>query len=539
MEVGAPMLYRNGFDQIETNDDEPLVIHRHGEKPGHTLIVFIHGLGGKRYATWTHGKLDPAKSGFPKFLYEDFDQLDVGLYAYRSLLGRLKFWKSIPLETEAKVLAARLRQLTDDKGGAGYRTILLAGHSMGGILARAAIADLIRQGDARTLGAIKALLLMATPQGGSLRVPRFLSWLTSDSQALRAHGAVVTRIQEALVNHVVTERALLTAGKYHIPSYVVAAAEDNWVDRFTAGLNVTADYMNLVRGSHFSAVKPRSKDDDAYSWVKAKLAPLLGDDRAPLTLFEDFDLAGKLLIDRAPLRKNVRDLLHPEGRARIVAVKGKPRCGKSHSFYLIEHVEQVSQFEKVIVDLVQFGSPADFWPRDLADSLLQRLQRDATHIPEKTAAQTEARWVQSVAQHIVGHIRAKGGLVLIILDGFAHPSLPTPTRDLVRQLIYHSDRERSLRIVLLDCDDELLVGQAAGRLVTENVTDITDDDLKRFFRSLARASGAREPSEELLTNLVQTVRTSVAEARAGAPQGESDNERIGRAAEVAARSLTP
>jgi hypothetical protein len=64
-------------------DDEPLVVH---QKPDGSkgLVILVHGLDGCRYGpnrTW---------GLFPKFLYEDFPQLDVGLYEYSTLFRRAK-----------------------------------------------------------------------------------------------------------------------------------------------------------------------------------------------------------------------------------------------------------------------------------------------------------------------------------------------------------------------------------------------------------------------------------------------------------------
>jgi pimeloyl-ACP methyl ester carboxylesterase len=519
------------FEKIYEDDEEPLVIHRHGDKPCQTLIIFLHGLGGKRYATWTRKGMKPAESSFPKFLHQDFDKLDIGLYAYRTLWGRLRFWKSIPLEQEATVLADRIRDLVRNEDASRYRAIILAGHSMGGILARAAVANLIQRSDRVALEAIKALFLLATPQAGSVRVPRMLSFLTSDSRALVAHGAVVTRIQETLTNHVVQEGSLRAPDRYYIPTYVVAGAEDNWVDRFSSGLGVRADFINTVRGSHTDTVKPRHKNDDTYSWVKGKLRALLAQLREPPNHFEDWDLAGKLLINRKTLRTNMRDMIDPEGRARILAVKGRPRCGKSHSIYFIEHVEQAGTFEKVVIELDQTGSPATFGPVDLARSVLELLQRDTSRIPEQTVGTTATRWVQTVAEHVVGHMKAKGGVILIVLDGFAHPSLPAPTRELVRELIRHVDRERKLRIVLLGCSDDLLLARADGRLFVETISDITDGDLRLFFTALADAND-KELAPEALDDLVQDVRRTVEGERPYPPRGdESDNERVAQAVE--------
>jgi hypothetical protein len=260
------MRYINDFDTIDDSTDEPLVIHRHGSSPGRALIVLLHGLGGKRYGTWTGQGQDPVKVGLAKFLYEDIQGTDVGLYAYRTLLGRLKFWKSIPLKREAEVLADRIRDQSRV-----YKTVILAGHSMGGILAKAAVCELIKRDDVVTLAAIRALMLLATPQAGSLRVPKFVWNLTEDGRVLRAHGDLVTEIQKLFTDRIVAHPNPANPKSLVIPAYVVAAAEDNWVDEFSAGLNVQSERTNNIRASHTSAVKPKTKTDDAYEWLRDRI----------------------------------------------------------------------------------------------------------------------------------------------------------------------------------------------------------------------------------------------------------------------------
>ena len=105
---------------IKSLADEALVIHRKAEDNRY-LVVFAHG-GGSRYGE------DSTWGFFPKFLFEDLPQLDVGLYEYRTLLGRAKFWKSVSLSDEAEAFADIIRDIGQ------YQTIFLVGHSMGGLL---------------------------------------------------------------------------------------------------------------------------------------------------------------------------------------------------------------------------------------------------------------------------------------------------------------------------------------------------------------------------------------------------------------------
>jgi pimeloyl-ACP methyl ester carboxylesterase len=118
------LLEQSEFQEPENSGDlgEALIIHRHKDSadPGRSLVVFVHGLGGKRYgrkATWGY---------FPKFLFQDFRDLDIGLYEYRTLLRRWKFWESIPIGNEAEDFANLLREADS------YENIVLMGLSIGG-----------------------------------------------------------------------------------------------------------------------------------------------------------------------------------------------------------------------------------------------------------------------------------------------------------------------------------------------------------------------------------------------------------------------
>ena len=155
-----------------------MVVHQRTEPTANNkLALFVHGLGGRRYgkhSTW---------GNFPRFMSEDFPELDIGMYQYRTLTGRFVFTKSVSLEEEARVFADVVRDQL-----ASYANIVLIGHSMGGLLCKAVIHELVGRGDRNTLERIGGLMLMATPQLGSLRVPGFFGLLSYDARALKPHS---------------------------------------------------------------------------------------------------------------------------------------------------------------------------------------------------------------------------------------------------------------------------------------------------------------------------------------------------------------
>lgn len=256
-----------GQQLVEPDDaaqfaEESLFLHRRRDgEIGQAVVIFVHGLGGSRYGTWQN---------FPSFLYQDLAETDIGLYAYRTALKRLRFWASIELEDEGTVLADMLRDLASD-----YATIILVAHSMGGILSKVAIKDLIDRNDHATLSGLRGLFLMATPQIGSFWVPNILPWFSKDMRALWPHGRLVAAVTQTFTNRVTSELGIAISGRFSIPVWAVLAADDIWVSKLSAGLSIPDAQKKRVHGSHTRIVKPQTKDSDAYQWVLGHIRTMI------------------------------------------------------------------------------------------------------------------------------------------------------------------------------------------------------------------------------------------------------------------------
>lgn len=238
---------------------ESLVVHQQARTPdAENLVLFVHGLGGSRYGTWKE---------FPRFVFEDFPDVDVGLYQFTSAIGRWRFWQSIDLDKEAQSFAGLLRDRL-----AHYKQITLVGHSMGGLLCKAAIHYLVTESDSETTERISGLILMATPQLGSRWVPPLLGRLTADGRALRVHGRLMTDVQVTFANKVAIDEGVQTRRKITIPTWAVLADNDFWVDPLSARIGLTSERVLPVRGLHTSIVKPKDKNADAYVFVKSAIA---------------------------------------------------------------------------------------------------------------------------------------------------------------------------------------------------------------------------------------------------------------------------
>lgn len=256
--------------------DERLIIHQRTDPSKAThLVIFVHGLGGVRYgkkATW---------GDFPRLVFEDFPGVDVGMYAYRTLLRRWKFWRSIDLEDEAMTFSDSFKGLTN------YRSLLLLGHSMGGILCKGAVARLATEPDsADVMQKIGGILLMATPQLGSTKVPKLLSGLTRDSRVLKAHSRYVTTIETTFRDRIHTGLSYPLDDKDHVPCWALIASDDFWVDRLSAGIGLESHQKRTVAGTHTSIVKPKDKKDDGYRFINDCIARVMSNSERPRRKFD-------------------------------------------------------------------------------------------------------------------------------------------------------------------------------------------------------------------------------------------------------------
>jgi pimeloyl-ACP methyl ester carboxylesterase len=348
-------------DDAQSFVEEPLVLHQRIEPTGNDkLVIFVHGLGGNRYgikSTW---------GNFPRFIFEDLPEVDVGLYQYRTSTGRFAFSKSVSLRDEARVFADLMRDQLSP-----YKNVVLIGHSMGGLLCKAVIHRLWETGDRDTLARISGLILMATPQLGSLRVPGFLSALSFDARALEAHGELVTQINRTFEDHIALDESINTLRKVTIPTWAVEGVGDQWVDSLSAGIGLASSRRKVVRGSHTSIVKPPDKNADAYGWVRERIRIALH--RFTYDVFIAAAMAG-----------HQGDADYQEDRNAVLA--------------LIEVLKKDCGFASVFYAGTTLASQAEFDPEILALQLDLRAMRESRNFllyyPKKIASSVlyEAGW---------------------------------------------------------------------------------------------------------------------------------------------------
>ncbi|MEU7779118.1 esterase/lipase family protein [Micromonospora parva] len=242
--------------------DAPLLLHCHPGIADQKLILFLHGFGGRRYRTWGY---------LPGFLFEDCPDASVALYDYRSGSRALMPSSAIDLRDLARELADIIRD-------ANFTRVVLIGHSMGGILAKAVVKELLESGsrcadDVPTIRRIAGVVLIATPQAGSLWVPPVLGAMTRNFRVLRTHSRFVSDLTETFRNRIDTSgrRANDPLYEVSIPTFGVIGLRDTLVDRLSSSLDLLRNQVKNVRATHKSIVKPKSRQDGAYAWILAKI----------------------------------------------------------------------------------------------------------------------------------------------------------------------------------------------------------------------------------------------------------------------------
>lgn len=230
--------------------DQSSSFHLHERtKQAKTVLVLVHGLNGAGYETW--GQL-------PAHLFDTYEpNIDIGVFDYRTGLRRLLHSTPLSLPAVGQQLAQSIQQLD-------HETIVLAGHSMGGLVALEALNSmtLAPPGGARQIGNVKSLVMLATPRAGSDMVPRFAPG--RDSRYLRRHSTDVGRLLQFAFDYL---PQVATPLRSRIRFWSATASADTWVSEFSSKLGVLSGNQKTLTGSHKSIVKPTSADSEVVNWL--------------------------------------------------------------------------------------------------------------------------------------------------------------------------------------------------------------------------------------------------------------------------------
>ncbi|KPI28254.1 NB-ARC domain protein [Actinobacteria bacterium OV320] len=247
--------------------DDALVLHRHPDASGvRALTLLVHGWGGTRYSTWRN---------LPRFLFEDFPDMDVALYDYVSGLRRVRRTHSESLRSTIDHLADTLRDI--DHYDRGYEEVFLLAHSMGGVFTQAAVLRLLEGEPAgrqdSVLRRLSGLFLLAVPRAGSILLPPFTPGFR-DARLLRIHNPQATAIQKGFTNRVNMDPRPGDAEQHDrlvLPTFGMRASRDRCVDDLSATMGLPDYRFKTVRGTHTSIIKPRDRDHEGYRWLSLRI----------------------------------------------------------------------------------------------------------------------------------------------------------------------------------------------------------------------------------------------------------------------------
>lgn len=230
-----------------------------------TAVLFIHGLGGS-YNTW---------SSFSQRLNLDWNEKDSFSLEYDDYYNSVKkipiytfFIKNIfgkSIDNLDKHLDSFIKTVCDK-----YKHIVLVCHSMGGLVARKYIVNLLNKD--RNIGKIKALITYATPHHGStvaniskslLHNPiSFFSFgslrLFSQLKDLSKNGTFISKLN--------SEWSKLNASN-KLDFYRVVGMSDWVVNESSASFEEDDNVISCANKDHFSIIQPHPHINDNALYV--------------------------------------------------------------------------------------------------------------------------------------------------------------------------------------------------------------------------------------------------------------------------------
>lgn len=261
--VGEPRLYsvhtQTTFRRMRFQGSQ-LNLHVRPEGRSSVVLVFVHGLGGTPYRTW--GK-------FPSFAFSwpGRDQVDIAAYKYWTVFRPL-LRRSESVDVAITKLALYLQELAKD-----YDSVVLIGHSLGGVAAQAATREYLEDlDDWPALSHVAAMILFAPPRSGSRLARRFLGWLVPAFRTLSADSPYLEKLDRFLSRRIRSKDfASSEPGTVLVPTYICYGTRDIAVSPLSARYSVDPRQCHPHIGGHLSCSKPSKQDAEQVTWLQRSL----------------------------------------------------------------------------------------------------------------------------------------------------------------------------------------------------------------------------------------------------------------------------
>ena len=246
------------FRPITEFDSSRLNCHRRIAGRCDSVVVLIHGFDGRGYGTW---------QGLPGLLFDG--GVDIAVYDYPT--GRRKMpFKGANLVTFFKrQIANHLRRLCSE-----YNTVVVVGHSLGGVLASLAIQDLYAQtafsGELRVAPekGVAALVAVASPRSGAALARRPLTWIFPELRILRPGNPLLAEAERFYSDNIeVRQLAPDASGRFVVPLFVAEAGRDALVSSFSSSFGVPTDQRLPILAGHREIAKPTADNSVLADWI--------------------------------------------------------------------------------------------------------------------------------------------------------------------------------------------------------------------------------------------------------------------------------
>jgi hypothetical protein len=245
---------------------------------GDHLILFVHGIGGSVSGTWRE-MLSVLKADV------ELDHCSFDCFAYPTRLIRLPFGPRMPgIQQIARGLGTHI-----SANHAKKRRITLVGHSLGGLIARQHILELIKE-DA--CGAITDLILYASPNTGAALagIGAVASWRHRHLKQLARESDLLALLNRDWKRLKIEER---------IRTLYVVGGADSVVDGESSDWQVGASKVaTLIEHGHLTIKEPASVSDIRYKVLKDFVLDIgAGEDRLDEPRIQPTSQAGDVLFD--------------------------------------------------------------------------------------------------------------------------------------------------------------------------------------------------------------------------------------------------
>jgi Alpha/beta hydrolase family len=212
-------------------------------------VVFVHGLGGGVDKSW--GQFRALLASDPKF------SADFTFFDYQSLFRRR--FSSPPLYDVVKYLVDQVR-------ATGYRSVVFAGHSMGGNLARAAVKHILDNALPSNPSYIhvRGLVLFASPMLGS---SYYLTQATKDGRYVAAYSDQLADIMRFFHERIDTQVEQASLDRTHVPTFGAIAMRDRVVRPMSSQELIPDLQVRRINTGHKKIIKPESHQSESYRWL--------------------------------------------------------------------------------------------------------------------------------------------------------------------------------------------------------------------------------------------------------------------------------